>query len=187
MTAFAHHSIGSKPKGETDPESEQRLPEQFDDGAHTILVLLAIGRRGTAEFANFLEEKWHAVILFAMTLEVIIEEAEHTEPKSGEQHQEHVDVAQTPHQQAGNDGGYDDDDAAHGGDTDLFDSIRVDFTIALRFGSVLATHIADKPFAERHGDDQCQDECRDGTCRHITPHAGSRQVEGVVEISKDVV
>ena len=130
-----------------------RLPEQFDDGTHTVLVLLAIGRRGTAEFADGLEQTGHTIELLAMTLEVIIEESEHTEPKSCKQHQEHIDVAQTPHQQAGDDGGYDDDDAAHGGDTDLFDSIRVDFTISLRFGSVLATHIADKPFTERHGDD----------------------------------
>ena len=84
MSAFAHHSIGSEPKSESDTQSEYRLSEQFDDGTHTVLVLLAILCRCPAEFTDLLEEKWHTVVLFAMALEIIIEKAEQTEPKGGE-------------------------------------------------------------------------------------------------------
>ncbi len=91
--------------------------------AHDLAVLYD-GHRGVEIHCHAYDERYahlthnlifalHAVFVVLAQLEVVVEETYRAEPHRCEQHEQHVDVGEVAHQQAGYKYGEDDNDTAH--------------------------------------------------------------------------
>ena len=148
FNVLADDSVGTHPQRQTDDQTEQSLTDKLVDGAQTVLR--------------------------DAQLDVVVGKAESAEPDRGEEHHEHVDVAQTSQQQAGHEGGNDDDDTAHGGHADLVHPEGVDGRVALGLAAAPGLHPLDEVLAEPHRDEQAQhqgEHCAEGD---VVPQVGSR-------------
>ena len=85
---LADYGIGTKIKRQAHDETNDHLPEYLIATCKSFLVL--------AEY-----------------LDVVIEEAQGSEPYGCDNHQYHIDIAQTPQEQTGHENGHDNNDATH--------------------------------------------------------------------------
>ena len=75
LDVLADDGVGTHPERQADDQTEHCLSQQLPDGAHAVLRLLH--------------------------LDVVVGKAKSAEPQGGEEHEEHVDVAESAQQQTG--------------------------------------------------------------------------------------
>ena len=71
--------------------------------------------------------------VFFKDLDIVVCEAERSQPYGGYQHQYHIYIMQFTQQQTRNQDGYDDDNTSHARYAYFVDAERVGFSITLRF------------------------------------------------------
>ena len=89
-------------------------------------------------------------------------------------------------EQHGHQDGCYDNDAPHGGDTFLFGVVRVDGSIALGLGDVLAFQKLDKIVAKPHRNDECDDDGCCGAKGDVVEHASAWKIVLVKIVEKIV-
>ena len=108
---------------------------------------------------------------------VVVEEAERTEPQSRHEHQEHVDVRQVAHEQAGHDDGEDYDYTAHGGSAGFL-GLALEVEIAHNLTHLHQLQALDNAFSHENRQEHGKDKCHARTERKV----GHQTCAGHVEV-----
>ena len=119
-------------------------------------------------------------------LYVVVQTTQEAQPEGRYNHQNKIDIAQTSKKQYRDEQCNDDNDAAHGGHSNLIDTERVYFCITLGLRNLLFFQQLDELLTEPCRDDEGQDHGKDGAERYVAPHVGTADTE-LVEPSEDIV
>ena len=142
---LSNHSIRTQPQRQTYDETDAHLPHNLVFSFQAILI--------TAEY-----------------LDVVVKETQKAQPYSGDNHQDDIDVPDTAKQERRHQNTNDDDDATHGRHTFLLYPKGIYTRITLCLKDFPTLHPLDEPFTKPGGDEQCQNQCQQGTKRYIGPH-----------------
>ena len=134
LMVLPDHHVGREHHRESDNQPETHLTDNLEFAAHAVLVV-------------------------AGDFKVVVGETETPEPHGGHKHQNHVDVAQVAHQQAGHERRHYDDYAAHSGGACLF-HLPLQPEIAHDFAYLHLLQAVDYATAEHHGDEQREQQGR---------------------------
>ena len=137
LVVLAHDNVGRAHHGQAHYQAETYLADNLEFAAHAVLVV-------------------------ALHLEVVVGEAQSAEPHGGHQHQNHVDVGEVAHQQAGEHRGHYYYDATHGGGAGFL-HLPLEVEVAHNLSYLHPLQPVDNLASEHHGDEQ----------RHEQGHSGA--------------
>ena len=151
LHVLADNDVGTEEEDETHDETQTYLADDFEPSVHSLFVLLKY-------------------------LDIVVGEAQGTEPHRRYHHQNKINIRQLGAQQDGDEDGDDDDDTTHRGRS-LLAHLSLQAQVAYRLAYLEILQAVDDAPTDGRSDEKREDERQSGAERHVLEHAGARKIQ----------
>ena len=148
--ALVHRCHGTITQGQSHQQTNQHLTGNLHPAVQTVLVV-------TESF------------------DIVVRKTQSTQYQGGGNHEQHIDIAQTAHQQTGHQDGSQHHHAAHRRHTFFGHVKRIDLLVTLLLKKLVTLHKSNKIPADKNTDQHCQYRCQYSAERNVSHQASTRQ------------